>query len=151
MAVGTTVSTVPGPQLEVVLDASVWVSRQLPGDPNNAAASAWLNQHLQTGGYFIEPVWLLAEIAAAISRQIGPQDAGVALALLYRLRRRRVMRFLPLSSALLRDTVDIAGSHRIRAGDAVYVAVARQLSIPLVSFDNDHLTRAGGVVTIIRP
>jgi predicted nucleic acid-binding protein len=147
MSVGSAGST----PLEVVLDASVWVSRQLPTDPNHATARTWVNRHLQTGGHFIEPAWLLVEVAAAISRQIGPQAASTALGLVARLRRQRVMRFLPLGSALLRETVDIATNHRIRAGDAVYVAVARQLAIPLVSFDSDHLTRASSIVTVISP
>jgi predicted nucleic acid-binding protein len=141
----------PSTYSEVVLDASVWVSREIAADSNHALASAWINLHLQAGGYFIEPVWLLAETAAAISRQISPQDAAIALALLSRLRRRRVMRFLPMGAALMRDTIDIAATYRFRAGDAVYVALARQLAIPLVSFDSDHLTRAGSIVTVIRP
>ena len=88
-------------QLEVVLDASVWVSRALSTDLSHLAASAWVNGHLQAGGYFTKPVWLLAEVGAAISRQIGPQDASTALALLSRLRRSGVMRFLPLGAALM--------------------------------------------------
>jgi len=132
-------------------DASVWVSREIPSDLNHQAATTWVNAHLHAGGYFTEPVWLLAEVAAAISRQISPQDAAVALALLWRLRRRKVMRFLPLSAALMRDTIDIAANYRIRSGDAVYVALARQLSIPLVSFDTDHLTKGASIVTVIRP
>ena len=35
--------------VEVVLDASVWVSRELRSDPNHVAATAWVNQHLQVG------------------------------------------------------------------------------------------------------
>jgi predicted nucleic acid-binding protein len=61
------------------------------------------------------------------------------------------MRVLPMRASLIRDTVDIATTYRIRAGDAVYVAIARQLSISLVSFDNDHLTRANSIVTVIKP
>lgn len=138
-------------QAEVVLDASVWISREIPTDSNHPTATAWINRHLQEAGYFTEPVWLLAEVAAAISRQIGPQDADIALALLARLRRRKVMRFLPMSSALMRDTVNIGANYGIRAGDAVYVALAKQLSIPLVSFDNDHLTKAASIITVIKP
>src|SRR5690242_18514967 len=98
-------SSASGTPREVVLDASVWVSRQIPADANHAAATAWVNGHLQAGGYFVEPAWLLAEVAAAIARQISSQDAGLALALLGQLRRRRVMRFLPMSAVLMRDTV----------------------------------------------
>ena len=151
MSVGSVMGIPSSGQVEVVLDASVWVSREIPTDLNHTAASAWVNYHLQTGGYFIEPAWLLAEVGAAISRQIGQQAASIALALLSRLHRRRVIRFLPMGSALMRDTVDIAVNYRIRAGDAVYAAVARQLSIPLVSFDSDQLAKASSIVTIIRP
>ncbi|MGI8588026.1 MAG: type II toxin-antitoxin system VapC family toxin [Chloroflexia bacterium] len=136
---------------DVVLDASVWVSREIDSDVNHQVASTWVNRHLQAGGSFIEPVWLLAEVAAAMSRQIGPHGTATALALLSRLRGRGVMRFLPMSSALVRDTIDIAGTYGIRAGDALYVALSRQLSIPLVSFDNDQVRKAGGIVVVIKP
>ena len=56
-----------------------------------------------------------------------------------------------MNTALMRDTIDLATNYGIRAGDAVYVALARQLGIPLVSFDKDHLTRASGIVTVIKP
>jgi predicted nucleic acid-binding protein len=49
------------------------------------------------------------------------------------------------------DTVAIAMHYGLRAGDAVYVALARQLAIPLVSFDRDHLTRANSIITVIKP
>jgi predicted nucleic acid-binding protein len=136
---------------EVVLDASVWVSRELATDVNHQAARAWVNQHLQAGGSFVEPAWLLVEVAAAISRQVGPPEAQTALGLLARLRRRRVIRFVPMTPALLREVVDIAGSHGLRAGDAVYVALSRQLALPLVSFDADQLQRAAGLVPTLRP
>lgn len=137
--------------VEVVLDASVWVSRELRADPNHLAATAWVNQRLLIRDSIVEPVWFFAEVATAVSRRVGPQDAANAVALLRYLRRGHVMRFVPMNAALLRNTVDIATTHRIRAGDAVYVALARQLGIPLVSFDNDHLTRASGIVTVIKP
>ena len=79
---------------KVVLDASVWVSRELRADPNHPAATAWINQHLQANGYFMEPIWFMAEVAAAISRQVSPQDAANATVLLSQLRRRRSVRFL---------------------------------------------------------
>lgn len=135
----------------VVLDASVWVSIDIPTDSNHAVATAWVNGHLQAGGYFREPTWFMVEVAAAVSRQVSMQAALAATALLARLRQDRKMRFVPMSAALLQDTIDIATTHRIRAGDAVYIALARRLGIPLVSFDKDHLTRASGIVTMIKP
>ncbi|MDQ3929913.1 MAG: type II toxin-antitoxin system VapC family toxin [Chloroflexota bacterium] len=135
----------------VVLDASVWVSSELLTDSNHFVASAWINRHLEAHGYFVEPVWLLAEVAAAISRQAGPQHANNTIALLARLYRQQTMRFLPMSPALMNDTVAIARDYGIRAGDAVYVALARQLAIPLVSFDRDHLTRVNSIITVIKP
>ncbi len=137
--------------VEVVLDASVWISRELRADANHVTATAWVNQHLQAGGYFVEPSWFLAEVAAAVSRQLSPQDAAKEAALLRRLRRRHVISILPMSAALMRDTIGIATDHGIRAGDAVYVALANRLAIPIVSFDSDQLTRASNLVTIIKP
>lgn len=129
----------------------MWVSIDIPTDSNHTVATAWVNGHLQAGGYFREPTWFIAEVAAAVSRQISTQAALAATALLVRLRQDRKMRFVPMSVALMQDTVHISTTYRIRAVDAVYVALARRLGIPLVSFDKDHLTRASGVITVIKP
>lgn len=137
--------------LGVVLDASVWVSSQLPTDSNYVVASTWINRHLEADGYFVEPVWLLAEKAAAISRRAGPQNANDAIALLGNLLRQQIFHFLPMSPALIDETDAIATDYGLKAGDAVYVALAKQLAIPLVSFDRDHLTRANSIITVIKP
>ena len=135
----------------VVLDASVWVSHQIPTDANHPVARGWIARHLRAGGTLVQPEWFWAEVAAAVARQSGPAAATEQLALLARLQRAGVMQRVPWTAALFADTVDVAVNHRLRAGDALYVALAHRLAVPLVSFDRDHLTRGSAVVRVIRP
>ncbi len=45
----------------------------------------------------------------------------------------------------------IAANHQLRGADALYVAVAAQLNIPLVSWDKEHLSRASNLITTYTP
>jgi predicted nucleic acid-binding protein len=52
----------------------------------------------------------------------------------------------------LRDRATaLATSLRLRGADAVYVAVADRLSIPLVTWDPEQLTRAGSRIQVRPP
>lgn len=133
----------------VAVDASVWVSRILASDSNHAAASAWLDKHIADGGSLVAPELLVVEVAAAIGRQTG--RAAMARQFAYRLYDLPIMSLAPTDTNLLKQSADIAASLRLRAADATYTAVAAQLSIPLVTFDNELLTRTTSIITTIQP
>ena len=50
-----------------------------------------------------------------------------------------------------KEAVDMAITFDLRGPDALYVAVAKQLSIPLVTFDQEQLTRPANAITTITP
>ncbi len=133
----------------VAVDASAWVSRILASDGNHAAARAWLDKHIADGGSLVAPELLVVEVAAAIGRQTG--RVAMARQFAHRLYDLPVMSLVPTDTALLKQSADMAASLRLRAGDAVYAAVAAQLGVPLVTFDKELLVRTKGVITAIRP
>ncbi len=45
----------------------------------------------------------------------------------------------------------IAADLRLRAGDAIYVALAQQLNIPLVSWDKEQLQKASSLIPVYTP
>lgn len=133
----------------VVVDASVWVSRLITSDVNYDASHLWMEQYKIAKGLLVAPAVLLIEVAAAISRQTGRSD--LAKEVVTNLSSLSTMRLVPLDSQLVQISVNIAADLQLRAADAVYVAVANQLNIPLVSWDREQLHRASGLITTYTP
>jgi predicted nucleic acid-binding protein len=46
---------------------------------------------------------------------------------------------------------DLAANQRLRGADAMYVAIAQGLKIPLVSWDQEQVARASGAITAYMP
>src|SRR5436309_3232653 len=121
----------------IVVDASVLISQLIPYDINHNPSLFWLNRFSADGGMLVAPVFLQIEVAAAISRLTGrPALARKALDDLVSTDR---MTFVPLDSALVQSAIDVGTDLRLRAGDSIYVGLAHQLNIPLVSWDKEQL------------
>lgn len=133
----------------VAIDASAWISRLLPNDSNHTPASNWIVHHISTGGRFVAPVLIVVETAATLARITGNQNlARNSISQLYTL---RSMRLLPIDQALVDEAADVAVGFSLRGADSLYVAVAKMLGIPLVTFDNEQLTRPTSIITTIKP
>ncbi len=118
-------------------------------DANHTAAKNWLEQHLNSGGSLISPVILAVEIAATVARVTqNPAAAGHALS---QLRSFSPLRLVPLDQTLVADATNIAMNFGLRGADSFYVALAQQLAIPLVTFDNEQLTRPASIIATVMP
>lgn len=133
----------------VVIDASVWVSNLLPRDRNHVQAANWVNRHLSSGGQLVAPVFLALETGGSVARV--SQDKQLARNAALYLYFASFMQLLPIDQALIDDATDIAITFALKGGDSLYVAVAEQLSIPLVTLDQEQLTRPMSIITTIRP
>jgi predicted nucleic acid-binding protein len=58
---------------------------------------------------------------------------------------------VPIDQDLVNETASVAAQFKLRGADAVFVALAKLKSIPLVSFDNEQLTRSASIITTVRP
>jgi predicted nucleic acid-binding protein len=133
----------------MVVDASVVVSHLVPHDGHHAASRAWLTRHVSEGGLLVAPALLLTEIAGAVGRRTGlPRLAGRAVNAVLGL---HAFRLLPMDEALARAAADLAGRLRLRGADAVYVATAVTLRLPLVTWDAEQRQRAGRIVEVVAP
>lgn len=133
----------------IVMDTSVWISALMPTDPNHAAAMQWLNRHVKAGGSLLAPTLLVIETASGLARATGqPVLAQRAASRLYSL---PFMRIVSIDQSLVNETVSIAATYKLRGADAVFVALAKIEGLPLVSFDQEQLTRPTDIVTTIRP
>jgi predicted nucleic acid-binding protein len=129
-----------------VVDASVWVSALSVKEVHHEASRRWLAE--QPLGLTI-PALAIAEIAgalarAAASRQEGKSAAGLVLMT-------PGLRIVSVDRAVGEAAAEIASQYRLRGADAIYVAVARLLAVPLATLDREMQERAAPIIEIIRP
>jgi predicted nucleic acid-binding protein len=134
------------PGLFAVLDASVWVSRLVSQDEFHEAVKTWMEEQREAGVQFISPSLLLAEVGGAISRRTG--DPALGRRAITRLESVPGLRLVEMDNELVREAASLAAKFGLRGADSVYVAVARQLDLSLVTFDADQRERAEACVTI---
>ena len=132
-----------------VVDASVWVSWLRPPDINHDVSRIWMEQYIARNGMLVVPALVLIEVAASISRRTGQTiQAQEAVKRLHSISK---IQIAPVDSALVQSAVEVAINLQLRAGDAIYVALAHQLNIPLVSWDKEQLQRAESLVSTYTP
>lgn len=61
------------------------------------------------------------------------------------------LRLVPMDAALARVAADLAGRLRLRGADAVYIATAATLRLPLVTWDVEQRQRAARVIEVVAP
>ena len=133
----------------MVVDASVVVSRLVPDDVHHETSRRWLMQHVADGGLLISPTLLLAEVAGAVARRTGkPRLGRRALAAVLRL---PALRLVPVDEVLAHAAANLAGQFRVRGADAVYIAAAAVLGVPLATWDLEQRERAAHIVEVFVP
>ena len=130
-----------------VVDASVCVALFNIEEPGHEASRSWMEQVKRRGEPVVAPVILLAEVAAALSR--GLDDAALADEAVVVLR--DFVRLFPVTDALGTKAAGIASARRIRGCDAVYVTLAHELGMQLVTWDGQQLERGQGLVEALQP
>jgi predicted nucleic acid-binding protein len=134
---------------DVVVDASVWISRLVTTDPHHAASARWLAETTATDGLLAAPALVLPEVAGPIARLTG--SSRLARRAVSRILRIRGLRIVAIDQELAHGAAPLAADLRLRGADAVYVALASRLRVPLVTLDREQLERGGGVVDVRRP
>lgn len=133
----------------MVVDASVWVSRLVQTDTNHPTSRAWMERYIAAGELIVDPTLVLAEVAGAISRRSGTASLGrQALSDLLRLRRLLLLR---LDADLAALAAQVASDLKLHGSDAVYVAVAQRLGIPLVTWDREQRKRTASAIVTHTP
>ncbi len=119
------------------------MSALVPSDVHHAASRSWLEQGA-ADQLLVAPSLLLPEVASAVSRATGrPLLARRAVLLLLRL---SALRIVAIDAELAEAAARLAGDQRLRGADSVYVALAKQLALPLVTWDLEQASRASKVI-----
>lgn len=133
----------------IVVDASVWVSTLVPQNVFHTPSRRWLDEYTDSGGLVLAPVVLLSEIAGAVARRLTSAELGRrALARLQHVNR---LRLVPHDLRFAHAAAQLAADLRLRGADSLYVATAYLLSIPLVTWDQELVGRAGTTIAVHRP
>jgi predicted nucleic acid-binding protein len=132
-----------------VVDASVWVSRFLPADVHHGPSYRWLGEQVAQGEPVAAPLLVLAEVAGAVARRTGLSELGAhAVSLMQHLPNARLV---TVDAELAQLGAQVAAALRLRGADALYVALARRLGIPLVTWDQEQRERGKYVATALTP
>jgi predicted nucleic acid-binding protein len=133
----------------IVVDASVFVSAALASDAHHRTSVAWLSRCLAQGEPLCAPMLLMVEMAGAIARLTGNPLEGYRAVRTFR--RIPQMQFFAMDHQRGTVAVQMAAELRLRGADAIYIALARELAVPLVSWDSEQIVRGTRFVTTFTP
>ena len=126
------------------VDVSVFLNGFNPYEPGHEVSRRFLEYLREQALPLIEPMLLLPEVAAAVSR--GRQDADLARRFAGALRRLPHLLLIPLDETLAQQAVALTADHRLRGSDAVYAAVALRFGSTLVTLDREQRERVADVI-----
>ena len=132
-----------------VVDASVWVSWFVPADAHHDPSRRWMSAQVAQGEPVAAPLLVLAEVAGAVARRTGLSELGAqAVSLMQHLPNARLV---AIDEELAQLGARIAAELRLRGADALYLALARRLGIPLVTWDQEQRERGRPLVAVLNP
>ena len=132
-----------------VVDASVCTAFFNARELQHVPSRNWFREATKGDELVVAPVILVAEVAAALGRGLGDSElADHAVSILLA---RRWVELFPVTQALATRAAKVAAEQKIRGCDAIYVALAQQLGMGLVTLDGDQLDRGAAVVQTRTP
>jgi predicted nucleic acid-binding protein len=129
--------------MSLTIDASVWIAAADATDKFHQPSRGLLRKVVADGIAVIQPAFGRTEVACALARRL--RDGAQGQQLTHSLMNRMVTSEIAMDVAFLTATENIGTSLFLRGADALYAAVAQQSQGPLISWDNEHLQRAGGI------
>lgn len=133
----------------IVTDASIWVSHLIAQEIHHGVSRRWLTVVVRSNTVIAAPALLLAEVGGAVARRTG--DANLGHQAVNHILSTPNLRLVYTDSALGMLAAALAADQQLRGADAMYVAVAQRLNIPLVSWDQEQIARASGAITAYMP
>jgi len=125
-------STLPD-DVELVLDASLFLSAISPGETHHGQARA-LYDAAPEAGPFLVPALFRVEVLSALARR---RESSELLDLVDTLVSGPRFRSIPVEAPLLERAASVASSARLRAYDAVYAALALEQNAALLTLDDE--------------
>ncbi len=133
----------------LTLDASVWIAACRPSEPGYQLSLDLMALIRTKDISLIEPAHLPIEVASALCRT--GSNPGVSREYGLSLLELPQITVLPIDDRLIRRAVTLATDCKLRAADALYVAVAVCWGTHLVTLDHEQLKRVPPLVPTLTP
>lgn len=127
----------------LVIDASVWVSAADPNDTMSEPSRAFLSQVAVRELPIALPEFAKLEIACALARRRRSAEHGRSLT--DQILGSPLITTYPLNRAMLRRAIQLGTRGFLRAGDALYAAVAQGVEGQLVAWGRELVEHAGAL------
>ena len=127
----------------LVIDANVWVSAADATDPLSEPSRAFLSQVVDQELPIGLPEFAELEIACALARRLRSADHGRSLT--DQMLESPLVTTYSLNGPKLRRAIQVGTRSFLRAGDALYAALAQGVECQLVSWDGELIERAGAI------
>ncbi len=131
------------------IDASVFINAEIEGEELHEHSAKFMQNIRSRGITIITPVIVLPEISSAIAR--GTDDFKKALEFVKELKQIPNIVFVPVDRELADHASRLAGEHRLRGCDAIYVAVASLFRAKLITLDRQQIERASNCIETSTP
>jgi len=125
------------------VDASVWIAAQDQSDPFCKRSRLFLGHVVAAGTAIHVPSFARVEVACALARKLRNSLQGERLANM--LLRTAGVNEHSVDSVLLAKALALGTAKFLRGADAMYSATAEIVGCALVSWDKEHLKRAGAL------
>lgn len=135
--------------MKMVLDASVLIARFVPADAAHDEAMRIVQTCVTSGARAMGPVILPAEVAGAVARKTGLEHLA-SVAVLH-LKTYPWLTIRLADAALMEKAARLAARHALRGADAFYLALAAEQRCPLVTLDEELISRAPRTIPVLRP
>lgn len=123
----------------IVVDTSVWVSTLIERDVHHTESSAWLDRCIVRNVKLHFPLLILPEIAGVLARSgMSPVETAGEIS---KIVNRATIDLHPLDFTNSLLAARLATATRLKGADAVFVALAAWLDLPLVSWDRQQRER----------
>lgn len=127
----------------VAVDASVWIAAQDPSDPFCTRSRVFFSHLVPAGITMHVPSFARVEVACALARKLRNSAQGERLANL--VLTTAGAKEHPVDSMLLVKALTLGTTKFLRGADALYSATSEIVGCALVSWDKEHLKRAGAL------
>ena len=114
------------------------------GDAHHQRSRAFLEAARERSETLVSPALVVPEVAGAVARRTN--SALLARGAVRAMKLLPVLRLFVMDETLVDSAARIAADCGLRGSDAFYVAVAKRLSVRLVTWDRDQAKRATSVI-----
>ena len=132
----------------IVLDANVWVARFIRTEPRYQHSRQFLRRMVRVRERLAAPRLLLVEVAAIMRQR---HDVPTDQQAIQQIQSLRDVRWVPVDDQLINRAIDVALDSHLPAADALYVAAAEHLNVPLYTWDHEILARASQRIHVYAP